>query len=68
VLVTRAGHLQEYVLVSGKTIEGGLLWELQKFINNSKRRNKKSNRLMIVFISDMDTAKLYIQFLDQNND
>lgn len=47
---------------TGKTIEGG-----RKFITNSLRPTKRTNCLMNVFISDKDTAKLHVQFLDKNN-
>ena len=47
----------------GKTIEDGRLQELQK-LKRKKQKNLKC--LMSVFISDIDTAELYVQFLDQN--
>ena len=31
------------------------------------KKKQKNLMLMSVFMSDKDTAKLYVQFLDQNN-
>ena len=61
-VVTRAGRLQECALVykrpHGKTIEDGRLRELQ----NSLIIHKDKTKEIIVFISDVDTAKLCVQF------
>ena len=53
VVVTRAGRSQEYALVSDPMVKHSLI------IHENKKR---TNRLMSVFISDIDTAKLYVQF------
>ena len=45
-----------------RSIEGGRVRELQELINNSYRQNKRKNCLMSVFISDIETAKQYVQF------
>ena len=59
--------LINYFLVlthSIKTItkeEDGYLYN-PKLINNSKKNNKRNKCLTSVFISDKDTAKLYVQY------
>ena len=43
-------------------MEDGRLQELRKLINNSLRQNRGNKSLISVFISDIDTAKLYVQY------
>ena len=63
VVVTRAGLVRRSrKRPHGKTIEDGRSRELQKLINNSQRQNKRNNCLMSVFISDIETAELNVQF------